>query len=227
MELNHEKLQTLIVRAWDLHDRLNNEIDKSISFCRHCSDQGRFCDIGQTPFEERKRLIAIRDSLKDVENTLLHFKKLQAWQLRDKHSLLCRLEQSRFFLAKQVTQYEGRPLDVVKELNACFAPIESDVEGTVKKNEGRSTRRGLSGFLFCWLRVIFNPWKWQNVVGIAVKLVLVSASLSYTIQFYHSKQQSRRNSRRKLIVSAMYSKEKLDSILTISNMPLDVSCGRG
>ncbi|XP_039048021.1 uncharacterized protein LOC120188675 [Hibiscus syriacus] len=237
MELNHDKLQTLIERAWALHDRLNNEIDNSISFCRHCSDHGRFCDIGQTPYEERKSLIPIRDSLKDVENTLFHFKKLQAWQLRDKHSVLCRLEQSRLFLTKQVTQYKGRPLDVVKELNACFAnvddktSIDSDVEGTVKKNEGRNTRRGLSGFLFCWLRVLFNPRKWQNAVGIAVKLILISAMLSYTVQFYHPKQQSCRNSQRKLIVSVMYSKEKeaekLDSVLTISKMPLDVSCGRG
>ncbi|KAK8630942.1 hypothetical protein V6N13_079712 [Hibiscus sabdariffa] len=143
MELNKEKLQTLIETAWALHDRLNREIDNSFSFCRHCSDHGRYCDIGQTPFEERKRLIAIRDSLKDVENTLLHFQKLQAWQLTDRHSVLSRLEQSRLFLIKQVTQYEGRPLDVVKVLSVCFGnddnktSVDSDEEGSVKKNEGR------------------------------------------------------------------------------------------
>ncbi|KAK8480615.1 hypothetical protein V6N13_100272 [Hibiscus sabdariffa] len=237
MELNKKKLQTLIETAWALHDRLNHEIDNSINFCRHCSDHGRYCNIGQTPFEERKRLIAIRDSLKDVENTLLHFQKLQAWQLTDRHSVLSRLEQSRLFLIKQVTQYEGRPLDVVKELGVCFGnddnktSTDSDVEGTVKKNEGRIMRRGLSGFLFCWLRVLFNPWKWQNAVGIAVKLILISASLSSTIQFYHSKQQSCSDSQGNLIDSAMYSKEKeaekLDSLLSLSKMPLDVLCGRG
>ncbi|GMI73632.1 hypothetical protein HRI_001032500 [Hibiscus trionum] len=228
MELNHKELQTLIETAWALHDRLNHEIDSSISFCRHCSDHGRYCDIGQTPFEERKRLIGIRDSLIDVENALLHFQKLQTWQLTDRHSVLGRLEQSRLFLIKQVTQYKGRPLDVVKELSACFGnddnktSVASDVEGT-----GRSTGRGLSGFLFCWFSVLFNPWKWQNAVGVAVKLILISS----TIQFYHSKQQSCSNSQRKSIVSGMYSKEKeaekLDSLLTLSKMPLDVFCGRG
>ncbi|KAK9015828.1 hypothetical protein V6N11_006921 [Hibiscus sabdariffa] len=151
MELNKEKLQTLIETAWALHDRLNREIDNSFSFCRHCSDHGRYCDIGQTPFEERKRLIAIRDSLKDVENTLLHFQKLQAWQLTDRHSVLSRLEQSRLFLIKQVTQYEGRPLDVVKVLSVCFGnddnktSVDSDEEGSVKKNEGRISITG-SGY---------------------------------------------------------------------------------
>ncbi|KAL4384778.1 hypothetical protein GQ457_15G019590 [Hibiscus cannabinus] len=227
MELNHEKLQALIHRAWGLDDRLNHEIDNSISFCRHCSEHGRYCDIGQqTPFLERRRLIAIRDSLKDVENSLLHFQKLQAWQQTDRHSVLGPLEQSRSFLIKQVTQYQGRPLEVVKDLSSCFGN-DRHMEGTVKKNGGESTRRGLSGFLFCWLRVFFNPCKWQNAVGITVKLILISA----TIRFYLCKQQYCSNSQRKLIVSALYSKQKeaenLDSLLTISKMPLDVFCGRG
>ncbi|MBA0732694.1 hypothetical protein Gogos_016767 [Gossypium gossypioides] len=238
MELNNKKLPSLIERAWALHDRLNHEIDDSISFCRYCSDHGRYCDIGQTPFLERKRLIAIRDSLNQVENTLLHLQKLQSWQLKDRQLALSRLEQTRSCLIKQVTQYEGRPLDVVKELSACFGndhenrtSIDRDVEESVKKNEGESSRRRISGFLICCIRVLFRPWKWQNAVGIAVNLILISASLSSTIKFYHSKQQPYSNSQRKAIVSATYSKEKaaekLDSLLTISKMPLDVFCGRG
>ncbi|MBA0847646.1 hypothetical protein Goshw_020926 [Gossypium schwendimanii] len=238
MELNNKKLPSLIERAWALHDRLNHEIDDSISFCRYCSDHGRYCDIGQTPFLERKRLIAIRDSLNQVENTLLHLQKLQSWQLKDRQLALSRLEQTRSCLIKQVTQYEGRPLDVVKELSACFGndhenrtSIDRDVEESVKKNEGESSRRRISGFLICRIRVLFRPWKWQNAVGIAVNLILISASLSSTIKFYHSKQQPYGNSQRKTIVSATYSKEKaaekLDSLLSISKMPLDVFCGRG
>ncbi|XWS35862.1 hypothetical protein CRYUN_Cryun20dG0033200 [Craigia yunnanensis] len=234
MELNNKKLQTLIERAWALHDRLNDEIENCISFCRFCSDHGRYCDIGQTPFEERERLIVIRDSLKEVENTLLHLQKWQSWQMIDRHSTLSRLEQSRLFLTKQVTQYQGRPLDVVKELNACFGNdnetgFDRNVEGiTVKKNGIQSRSRRLFSFLFCCIRVLLNPWKWQNTVGIAVKLILISASLSSTIQIYHRKQQSYTNSQRK-IISVMYSKEaeKLDTLLTISKIPLHVFCGRG
>ncbi|XP_022759578.1 uncharacterized protein LOC111305957 [Durio zibethinus] len=234
MELNKKKLQTLIERAWALRDRLNDEIENSISFCRFCSDHGRYCDIGHTPFEERERLIAIRDSLKEVENTLLHLQKLQFWQLTDRHSALTRMEQSRLFLIKQVKQYQGRPLDVVKELNSCFGNdnktgFDRKVEEiTVKKNGVESRSRRLSSFLICCTRVLFNPWMWQSGVGFAVKLILISASLSSVIQFYHAKQQSCSNSQRK-IVSVTHSKEaeKLDTLLTISKMPLDVFCGRG
>ena len=101
-------------------------------------------------------------------------------------------------------------------------------EITVKKNGVQSKSRRLSSFLICCIRILFNPWKWQNAVGIAVKLILISASLSSTIQLYHSRQQSYSNSPRKL-VSVEYSKEAeiLDTLLTTSKMPLDVFCGRG
>ncbi|XVE77241.1 hypothetical protein DITRI_Ditri13aG0046300 [Diplodiscus trichospermus] len=235
MKSNNKQLQVLIERAWALHDKLNDEIENCIRFCRLCSDHGRYCDIGQqTPFEERERLIAIRDSLKELEKMLLHLQKLQSWQLIDRHSALSRLEQSRLFLIKQVTEYQGRSLDVVEELNSCFGTdnktgFEMNVEGSsAKKNQVQSKSRRLSSFLIFCIRILLNPWKWQNAVGIAVKLILISASLSSTIQFYHGKQQSYNNSQRK-IVSAMNSKEaeKLDSLLTISKIPLDVFCGRG
>ncbi|OMO50723.1 hypothetical protein CCACVL1_30299 [Corchorus capsularis] len=50
---------------------------KDISFCRFCSDHGLYCDIRQPPFEEKERLSAIRDSLKDVEHLLLHLQMFQ------------------------------------------------------------------------------------------------------------------------------------------------------
>ncbi|XVF73070.1 hypothetical protein PTKIN_Ptkin12aG0171800 [Pterospermum kingtungense] len=226
MELNNKKLQSLIERAWALHDKLNDEIENSISFCRFCSDRGRYCDIGQTPVLERGKLIAIRDSLKEVGDSLLHLQKLQSWHPTDWDSALSRLEQSRLFLIKQVTQYKGRPLDVVKELSACFDRNVGEI--TLNKNWVQTRIRRLSSFIICFIRILFNPWKWQSAVGIAVKLILISASLSSTIQFYNANQKSYGNSPRKM-VSVLDSKEaeKLDTLLTISKIPLDVFCGRG
>lgn len=72
MELNKDLISSLIERAWSLHGRLNCKIEKSVEFCRFCSEFGRYCDIADpTPFEERKRLIVIRDSVKHVQNILL------------------------------------------------------------------------------------------------------------------------------------------------------------
>lgn len=71
MELNKEDLQFLVEKAWSLHGRLNGEIKNSISFCRFCPEHGRNFHIAETPFDERERLIIIRDSLKDVEDNLM------------------------------------------------------------------------------------------------------------------------------------------------------------
>jgi hypothetical protein len=65
-------LQTLVERAWVLHDGLNEEIEKiNSSFCRFCSEYGRYCNIVETPFQEKEGLIAIKDSLKEVGNVLM------------------------------------------------------------------------------------------------------------------------------------------------------------
>lgn len=159
---------------------------------------------------------------------------LQSWQPTDWHSGLSRLEQSRLFLVKQVTQYEGRSLDVVKELSTCFERNVGEI--TVNKNWVQTSwscrRRRLSSFLICCIRILFNPWKWENAVGIAVKLVLISASLSSTIRFYQANQKSYSNSPRNffgsvMVMDSIEAAEKLDSLLTISKNPLDVFCGRG
>ncbi|XP_030491080.2 uncharacterized protein LOC115707305 isoform X2 [Cannabis sativa] len=71
MELN-EELKCVIERAWAIHGKLNSEIEQSIKLCKVCSEHGRLCDVAdQIPVEERESLIGIRDSLKQVENTLL------------------------------------------------------------------------------------------------------------------------------------------------------------
>lgn len=71
MELNKEELQSLVERAWGLHGRLNVEIKNSIRLYRFCPDYGGSFDFTETPFDERERLIAISDSLKEVEEILL------------------------------------------------------------------------------------------------------------------------------------------------------------
>ena len=71
MELKKEQLQSLVERAWSLHGRLNVEIKNSIRLYRFCPDYGRNFDLTETPFDERERLIAISDSLKEVEEILM------------------------------------------------------------------------------------------------------------------------------------------------------------
>ncbi|KAL3604185.1 hypothetical protein D5086_005044 [Populus alba] len=116
MELGRN-LQTLVERAWVLHDGLSEEIEKiNSSFCRFCSKHGRYCNIVETPFQEKEGLISIKDSLKE---------RLRSWQPIDRQESLTRLEESRLTLMEKIAQYRGRPLGVVEELNACFSSGET------------------------------------------------------------------------------------------------------
>ena len=67
---NH--LQALIERARALNEMVSDEIDNSCSnFCRFCSENCCFCGVAVAPFEERQRLISIRESMKNVEKMLV------------------------------------------------------------------------------------------------------------------------------------------------------------
>ncbi|KAK4847446.1 hypothetical protein QYF36_001988 [Acer negundo] len=227
MESDKKSLQSLIERAGDLHDRLNNEIDSSIGFCRFCLETGRYCDVGETPFEERYRLIAIRDSLKELQNMLMFLQKLQSWQMMDMDAGLTRLEQSRLNLIEQVTAYQGRTeLDVLKELNSCFGDLNGKKKPELDVQNGK---RRNANFVACCIRFCLNPWKWQKAVGIAVKLILVSASISTTIQFYQSRKKYCSSQRRILsfVESTEADKNDAHTVRTISKNPLDVFHGRG
>ncbi|GKV52813.1 hypothetical protein SLEP1_g59373 [Rubroshorea leprosula] len=221
MELNYEKLQSLIETAWALNHKLNSEIENTISFCRFCSDHGRFCHVPEVPFQEREKLIAIRDSLKDVQNILLYIQRLWSWQEIDRRAALVRLEESRLFLLKAVARYRGRELDVVKEVNAFGWNMK---QSAATEDSVRNKKRRISSFMVCCIGILVNPSNWMNAAGFAVKLFLISATLSSTIHFRHAKQGSRK------IVTIMDSTEserRIDTLPTLSKSPLDVFCGRG
>ncbi|XP_030457151.1 uncharacterized protein LOC115678019 [Syzygium oleosum] len=236
MELNGD-LQGLIERAWALKDTIDGEINNSFWYCNFCSRHGHNCDIAGTAYKERERLSAIRDSLKDVESMLIYLQRLRSWQHLDRHAALARLEDSRSVLIENVSQYQGRPLDVVRELNACFGngkmvfnKIKSRDQMAKRSNDPadlkRQKRPGL-GFMVCCLKILLSPLKWHEAVGIAVKLAVVSASISSTVSFISCKKQKR--SSRKGFVSLTDPTEggKSGSLVGISKRPLHVLSGRG
>ncbi|KAF4393038.1 hypothetical protein CsatB_011588 [Cannabis sativa] len=175
MELN-KGLRCLIERACSLHDRLNCEIEQSIKFCRFCSKHGRFCDVAdQIPFDERERLIVVRDSLKGVEDNLFFLQKLECCQMRDRDEALSRLEESRMVLIDLVRRFQGKTSpDVLRELNACFgkAVIQNLLRDGEKEEEEEPN-------------ILQNRrWIWPKALGnIVLKLLIFSAtaSISYMV----------------------------------------------
>ncbi|XP_059637707.1 uncharacterized protein LOC132279697 [Cornus florida] len=233
MELN-KNLHSLIERARTLHDKMSDKIqDDSISFCRLCSEHGRYCGITETPSEERERLITIRDSLKDVEDMLLVLQRLKLRHENDEYQALVYLEERRVILMEKVNQYRGREVDVVEELNACFGNGRSaynwNLEMTMeKKNDRVVTKSRISSFLINCIRSLINPWNWHNTARIAMKYIVVSASISSTMNFYRSRQKYECSGTKILRVMDSTRAGKQDVLVsTALNTPLDVSCGRG
>ena len=153
--------------------------------------------------------------------------KLQSWQTMDMDAGLTRLEQSRVNLIQQVTAYQGRTeLDVLKELNSCFGDLNGKKKPELDVQNGK---RRNANFVACCIRFCLNPWKWQKAVGIAVKLIFVSASISTTIQLYQSRKKYCSSQRRILSFVESTEADKIDAhtVLTISKNPLDVFHGRG
>ena len=161
--------------------------------------------------------------------------RLRSWQPIDRQESLTRLEESRLTLMEKIAQYQGRPLGVVEELNACFSNGETAFHrklSEIKKIKGDSNirnekRRTNPGF--CWIRMLFNPWKWKRAAGVTAKLILISASISSTARFCQGGLFSC-SSRRKVLslLKPIDSRtEENGTALSLSNSPLDVFYGRG
>lgn len=151
---------------------------------------------------------------------------MQSWQSIDRNAALARLETSRLYLLEQVKGYQGK-IDVVKELNVGFGNKTTAFSGNSKENREvnpsiHNGKRRISSFLTSFIRLYFNPWRWQKTVRIAVKLLAVSS----TIRFYHSRQNW---SQRKILssVDSTNAREMNTPLIMISKNPLDVFYGRG
>lgn len=151
--------------------------------------------------------------------------KLQAWQLIDRHSVFTSLEKSRIHLMEQVKGYQGRELDVVNELNSSFGSERSGLNSNAKdeKNAGPGVdngKRRIFSFLISCIRFRLDQWKWAKAIRIAAKLIMVSASISSTLQYF--------NSPRRFLSSVDTTDAGVNNQPTIPNSsPLDVFSGRG
>ncbi|KAM1672507.1 hypothetical protein TB2_040768 [Malus domestica] len=216
------------------HGRLSSkETGANSRLCSFCSENGCYCDIAEAPFEERNRLIAIKDQVKEVENKFMFLQRMSSWQQMDRQAAFNSLEERRLNLVSKVTEYKGRrELDVVTELNACFGsennvPFNWDFGGRlIKKNEPAGGFHSRS-FLTNCIRKLLVSWKWQKVYGIAVKLAMVSVSISSVIAAYSTRQLLCTSSRKMIPFLSFKDAGKSSSLLTFSKNPLDVFFGRG
>ncbi|KAM7508590.1 hypothetical protein LguiA_019043 [Lonicera macranthoides] len=223
METMSKNLQILSERAWALHDKIDDEIEKdSFKICRLCSEKGLYCEIADKPLEERERLIAIRDILKEVENMLVFLQRLGSSHERNLNVALARLEESRIHLMQKANQYQqkGRKLEVIEELNECFngEKISSrwklkDEEKTIQLNVEKTNPWFSISKIIC----LFNPWNWNKSSRIGLKLIVVITSISSIYNCNRHRQEFNFPTR-----NFSWSTKTANQ-----DYPLDVSCGMG
>ncbi|XP_028056792.1 uncharacterized protein LOC114260806 [Camellia sinensis] len=231
MELMNDNLQSLIERAKALHDEISFKIEQhdSVRLCRFCSEHGQhYCGVTvtETPLEERESLIATRDSLKNVENMLVFFQRLNSWQQKDRYAALARMEESRQILTEKVTHFQGRALDVIEELKTLKTCFEEDDTKTASNSKTTVVDK-IKQNILCFGSLI-KPWNWHNTAKEAMKLILVSAFISSAFGFCRIRQGCD-GSRRKMLsfADSTTAGGRKDFRLTASKNSFDVFHGRG
>ncbi|XAR62995.1 hypothetical protein NMG60_11022772 [Bertholletia excelsa] len=235
MELNG--LRILIERASALHDEISDRIKGSstdVSFCRFCFEQGQYCCgfSETTSLEEREGLVAIRDSLKNVENMLQFLQKMNSLQRKDRSEALARLEESRLTLMEKVARYRGRgALSVLEELSSYFAEVETARGWNLKKiiENLDETKLPLSQKEITYshplirsLKCLLCPWSWHRM---AIKFVLVSASISLVSNWCRGRQGCQSSDRRSILPFVGCTGAERSKVALTG--PLDVFHGRG
>lgn len=150
--------------------------------------------------------------------------RLQSYQQQHCHAAISRLEESRLHLIEKIQDFQenGRKLDVIQELNACFGDEKMEKKIELKVNHRKSW------FLVNCIRSLFSPRNWHNTAKIAIKLIVVSVSISSTYSFFYPSRQEYEDFRRKCVSSSDSSMDgKREFLVGDIDNPLDVSCGMG
>ncbi|KAH6830154.1 hypothetical protein C2S53_018603 [Perilla frutescens var. hirtella] len=202
MELKNidEKLQILTTKALDLHDRIKEKINEhGFSFCGHCSNQGRYCVVAdQSNPDEREKMIAIRDSLKELHDVIISLQKVRWSHERQRDEALARLEESRKLLIEMVnrvrcSEKEREKLDVLEEVIEFSLNFKWEMDDHEKKNVN-----GIYNFLV-------------RTTRFGLELIVIFATIYTCVKLSKSRQQNRKDVMRR----------------TDSDVHLDVLCGRG
>ncbi|WOG99071.1 hypothetical protein DCAR_0518419 [Daucus carota subsp. sativus] len=222
MEIDESKLRTLSMKAWSWVDKISDEIEnESTIVCRHCSEHRLRHGIAESPLleEQKQRLIAIKDSLKDVDNMLVVLQRMQSHQRQQCQEAFIKLEKSRKHLIENIKHFQeqGGKLNVIEELNACFRNENTEKQVHELKVDDDNSRV----FTNC-VRGFFNPLNWHGTAKTAITLALISVSVTSTYNFRQSRQENRCASSTGSVIARNF-----DFLAIDSDSPMDVSYGRG
>ncbi|CAN4097492.1 unnamed protein product [Withania somnifera] len=140
--------------------------------------------------EDKEKLIAIQDSLKDLQNMLQFYKTLGFRQQRHHNGALVRLEASRMLLMDKLNKYPtwGKKVEVIEELKEYFGQEKVAIfsENLSKRKQKQCEdvkKQNRSCFFVICIRGLFNPSNWYRTTRIAF--------IALIINFYRNRMQNK------------------------------------
>ncbi|XP_058100253.1 plastid division protein PDV1-like [Magnolia sinica] len=195
-----ENLESLIERAWALHDKISDEIYIScIEFRKFHPQHVPYGGFAESSSAETKSLTAIREALQVLENMLLCLQRLQSQQRTERDTALMRLEESRSSLLERIAEHHGRTLDVIEDLLAFVMnkntiwdsknPIKEKTNVTLQDGCSiHATENRIVAFLKSCLQFLSYPLKLKKAAGMAGRLAVVVAGMVSVIHLYQTRQ---------------------------------------
>ncbi|KAK6158841.1 hypothetical protein DH2020_006155 [Rehmannia glutinosa] len=194
--MDDHKWATRTQKTWDLHGRINDKINQNgFSFCSHCSNHGRYCVVAESSFEERKKMIAIRDSLKHVHNILIFLQRVKSSQNKQRDEAIAHLEESRKILIERINEYpekDQRKVDVLEELITFVGDGKTEFPWNFKWKMDENIKQknvnvnGISNFVV-------------HTIRFGLEFVVIFASIYTSVKLCKSRQQNNRLQREDLL----------------------------
>ncbi|KAJ8649464.1 hypothetical protein MRB53_002487 [Persea americana] len=247
-------LQTLIEKAWALQDKISDEIQYSCNgLGGFCPQHGLYFGFAEDPFAQRKSCIAIREALQVLENLLLSLQKLQSKQQAEQYTALVRLEESRLYLLKMITEHPGRTLDVIQDMLAFLRnkintinwnltnPITEKADHTKQDSTIHTTKmkNGIISSLNSCFKVLSYPLNLPKATA-KIASFAITAVIAVSVIHFHQMNHQHIIKGDKLIhqIDAYYGKKdnlqmnstragEMGFFQSISKTSLDVLNGRG
>lgn len=145
---------------------------------------------------------------------------MQSHERQQCQEAFIKLEKSRKHLIENIKHFqeqEGGQLNVINDLNACFRNENTEKQVQELKVEDDNSRV----FTNC-IRGFFNPLNWHGTAKTAIKLALISVSVTSTYNFCQSGQENKCASSTGSVTARNF-----DFLAIDSDSPLDVSYARG
>ncbi|KAL7121513.1 hypothetical protein ACP275_02G186400 [Erythranthe tilingii] len=221
--MENDNLRILTEKTWDLHCKINdriscNQTGFSTTFCSHCSNHGRYCVVMTSADEEMKKMVVLRDSVKDVHTILLFLQRVKSGEKKEREEALGRLEVSRSIVREIINEYyKGRVMNnnnnnnILDEIISFLGDDQNFKfnyildKKIISEQQQQKKEKNLKGIISDFI---------MNSVRFGVEFGVMFVCIYTGVKLYENRKLHNHMLERQVVVAS-------------DNIQFDVLCGRG